>query len=88
MMPEPIEEAITEQFGERCPDFDADCICCQVWSQYDDLVEQRATVTALRTELEAVKREAVAHIAAVINHPTSVEARRAARAFTEKHGNG
>ena len=32
-----IAEAITEQFGERCPDFDADCLCCKVWQQYHAL---------------------------------------------------
>jgi len=34
-MSEKIVEAITEQWGERCPDFDADCACCQVWAEYD-----------------------------------------------------
>lgn len=32
-----IAEAITEAFGERCPDFDPDCHCCKVWAQYDAL---------------------------------------------------
>jgi len=36
-MSEKIVEAITEQWGERCPDFDADCACCQVWAEYDAL---------------------------------------------------
>lgn len=32
-----IAEAITEQYGERCPDFDPACYCCQAWAQYDAL---------------------------------------------------
>jgi hypothetical protein len=26
----------TEQFGERCEDFDADCACCKIWKLYDE----------------------------------------------------
>ena len=58
-MQELIAEAIIAQYGERCPEFDADCILCQVWSEYDDLVEHRIVIESLRSELEAVKREAV-----------------------------
>ncbi|MFC0246444.1 hypothetical protein ACFOLL_04575 [Falsochrobactrum ovis] len=32
-----IVEAITEHYGERCPDYDEDCFCCKVWSDYDAL---------------------------------------------------
>lgn len=32
-----IAEAITEYWGERCPDFDADCPCCKAWKQFDAL---------------------------------------------------
>lgn len=32
-----IAEAITEHWGERCPDFDGECFCCKVWSEYDRL---------------------------------------------------
>ncbi|RWB40477.1 MAG: hypothetical protein EOQ44_25400 [Mesorhizobium sp.] len=34
----PIEEAITEYWGERCLDFDADCSCCQAWRQLDSFL--------------------------------------------------
>jgi hypothetical protein len=32
-----IAEAITEAWGERCPDFGPDCPCCRAWKQYDDI---------------------------------------------------
>ena len=35
---DPIAEAITEHWGERCPDFDADCPCCKAWIRYDVLM--------------------------------------------------
>ena len=34
-----IEEAITEYWGERCPDFDKDCACCQAWKEFDSLMK-------------------------------------------------
>lgn len=37
-----IAEAITEAMGERCPDFDADCLCCKTWAEYDALSQARA----------------------------------------------
>lgn len=27
---------LTNQFGERCPDFDEDCSCCKIWAIYDE----------------------------------------------------
>lgn len=30
-----IEQAITAQWGERCPDHDDDCACCRAWATYD-----------------------------------------------------
>lgn len=32
-----IKEALTEHFGEPCPDYDKDCICCKAWKQFDKL---------------------------------------------------
>ncbi len=32
-----IEEAIAEYFGEKCPDYDADCICCKAWMQLESI---------------------------------------------------
>lgn len=42
---DPIAAAITDYFGERCPDFSDTCPCCIVWAQYD----------ALRSKGEEVK---------------------------------
>lgn len=42
-----IAEAITEQFGERCPDFDANCHCCKVWQQYH----------ALKADADEIKKQ-------------------------------
>lgn len=30
-----ISYAITETFGERCPDHEETCPCCKAWEQYD-----------------------------------------------------
>lgn len=30
-----IEEPITEWFGERCPDTQQGCACCDAWAEYD-----------------------------------------------------
>ena len=32
-----VAEAITEHWGERCPDFEPTCWCCKAWAQYDAL---------------------------------------------------
>ena len=34
-----IERTITEQFGERCPDYEATCIVCRAWKALDMLRE-------------------------------------------------
>lgn len=33
-----VEEAVTEYFGERCPEYEPGCACCEGWKQYDKLV--------------------------------------------------
>jgi hypothetical protein len=53
-----IAEAITEQFGERCPDFDANCYCCRVWRQYDELKTIRHPDT-LTDEAKARRSKAI-----------------------------
>ena len=30
-----VKEAVREHWGERCPDLDADCACCQAWAEFD-----------------------------------------------------
>lgn len=32
-----IAEAITEAFGDRCPDFEPGCHCCRSWAEFDAL---------------------------------------------------
>lgn len=46
-----IEEALTDQWGERCPDYVAGCPCCDAWKLYDDLVAKPKEVLkeAIRT---------------------------------------
>jgi hypothetical protein len=60
-MSDEIAEAITAHWGERCPDFDADCALCQVWSEYDALAA-RPKVKALDDtdyrEIHALARDA------------------------------
>lgn len=41
---------VTEGFGERCKDFDADCPCCKMWKHYDGVKD-----IAVFTEPEPVK---------------------------------
>lgn len=47
-----IAEAITEAFGERCPDYDKDCWCCRAWQQYDDLRNSLQETLAVETRNE------------------------------------
>lgn len=32
-----VEEAITEYYGDRCPDTEPGCVICDVWAEYDAL---------------------------------------------------
>lgn len=34
---EKIGEAIKDYWGDRCPDSDPDCACCQAWAEFDRL---------------------------------------------------
>src|SRR5690606_22933224 len=40
-----VAKAITEVFGERCPDFEPECHCCKAWAEFD-------RITTLEAELE------------------------------------
>ena len=33
-----IEEAITYYWGERCPDYEPECLCCKAWGEYEDML--------------------------------------------------
>lgn len=43
-----VAEAITEAFGERCPDFEPECHCCKAWAEFDRITTLEAENTALR----------------------------------------
>lgn len=47
-----IAEAIEEAWGERCPDFDAECHCCRAWKQYDDMLASLAETLEVATRNE------------------------------------
>lgn len=46
----PTAEKITADWGERCPDHDGDCFCCQMWAAHD-------AVSALLGRVEELERE-------------------------------
>lgn len=48
----PTAEEITRDWGERCPDFDQDCGCCQMWATYDMVKGIQAENERLRKALE------------------------------------
>lgn len=54
-----VEEAISEHWGDRCPDIDADCACCQAWAEYDRLSAAQAPPVAHLDDI-AVDRFAAA----------------------------
>jgi hypothetical protein len=31
-----IKEAVKEYYGKRCPDFEAECVVCQAWAEFDE----------------------------------------------------
>lgn len=51
-----IAYAITETFGERCPDHEETCPCCRAWGQYD-AIEARIAAA----EQRGVERAAPNH---------------------------
>ena len=60
MMSNLIEEALTEYFGERCPDYHEECMCCKAWKEYDILcvAADRSTWTHRKKyEFDKAKRE-------------------------------
>jgi len=38
-----VEQALTEHWGEKCPEFESGCIVCQVWREYENLVTYGAS---------------------------------------------
>ncbi len=46
-----IAEAVKAHWGERCPDFDADCKTCAAWSEFDTLESLQRENEELRKKL-------------------------------------
>ena len=49
-----IEEAITEHWGERCPDHEPECLTCQAWAELDKLSDERVAAFDLLKKCRAV----------------------------------
>ena len=45
-----LEEAISEYFGKRCPDFEPGCPCCRAWAEFDQLIEKAGDWQTMRDE--------------------------------------
>jgi hypothetical protein len=37
----PVHEAMLSYWGERCPDYHKECVCCQAWEQYDNMTDNQ-----------------------------------------------
>jgi hypothetical protein len=56
MMSNLIEDAITEYFGERCDDYEKNCVCCKAWQEYDIMcLALRIVAVETATEIEKWK---------------------------------
>lgn len=44
-------EEITRNYGERCPDFEPGCPCCQMWAMHDEIERLRAS-TPVASQIE------------------------------------
>lgn len=42
--PDLIADALTEFYGERCPDFEPNCVGCQAWKHYDESTKAAAAI--------------------------------------------
>lgn len=52
-----IAEAITEAFGERCPEYAEGCHTCEVWKQYDGLMAAEEALIRIEAWSEAYPLE-------------------------------
>jgi len=57
MSDELIEAALMDYYGNRCDDFDVECLCCRAWAEYDGLREQGA-----RAMQEAAAKAVIGYI--------------------------
>lgn len=72
-----IAEAITEQFGERCSDFEPGCFCCQAWAAFDAILSLSSLLT-YEDGLEAAAK--VAEEIPIVSSPTEWTTRESIRA--------
>lgn len=42
-----LEVAVTEAFGERCPDYEPECPCCMAWKALDNSERQSKLIDEL-----------------------------------------
>jgi len=54
-----IADAITDFWGKRCPDHDADCDTCKVWDRYDALRSAQQRERELMEALEPFAKYAM-----------------------------
>ena len=47
-----IREAIADYLGERCKDFDSNCMTCQAWAKFDSLIESEDRIKAMKESLQ------------------------------------
>ena len=60
-----VEEAVTEYFGERCPEYEPGCACCEGWKQYDVM---RAYALGVLWTIEELSKLELAHVNLIKNH--------------------
>ena len=44
----PVEAAVYHVWGERCPDFEPECLTCRAWAEYDENAKLRAALKEIR----------------------------------------
>lgn len=67
-----IAEAITAQFGERCPDYAEGCPCCDAWKQYDNLRSLIPVAQKKADEIRQYDVDAAAGAQAVVDELTKL----------------
>ncbi len=58
---DPIADALTEHWGERCPDFHPDCHTCKAWKRYDAFVRCEPLLGEAEKALAKVQSDARAY---------------------------
>ena len=52
----PSAKNITEDWGERCSDFESECPCCQMWAMHDAIDSISSENAALKAERDRLER--------------------------------